>query len=439
LAQAEHVHDKTSKEGAAQMIQITYNQCVEDLQELIHRIANTADTLLASAEELARSQEDLSRRANREAANLEEISANLEEIASAVSENAKHADETKDLAQDVRGQLSQSTSIIDEVTGVIQKATKGAQETTQIAKAIQDIAFTTNILSLNASVEAARAGQHGKGFAVIAAEIRRLAQQVSEESKRSEAIIATLLTAMAAGESGMRQITETVHAIEAKALDMSEHVVAIAEATKEQDDGLQQIAQGVNDLEEGLAQNAAMAEEIQATSESLKRHTEDLTAIVQTFHMDDGQASAAPQTTDLTRALRQAIASHHQWRKRLLEAIYQGKAIDPKTAGDAHACGLGKLLEHNPDLKRLPDYPRIQALHEAFHDEARRIAQLIQAGHKKEARQALMGESVYNTRSQELIEALEDARSVLDSHLNPRASQRLAVITNQPKDDWEVF
>jgi len=205
LAQAQLIHDDTPKEGAAQTIQETYNQCVDHLQGLVEDITQAAQTLMNLSEELSQSQADLSERSSKEAASLEEISANTEEIATTVLENSKHADETRTIAEDVRARLSTAAQSCSSVVDIIMDATRRAQETTAIAKAIQDIAFTTNILSLNASVEAARAGEEGKGFAVIAEAIRGLANRAGQESQRAESIIGELVVAMDKGEKHCRR------------------------------------------------------------------------------------------------------------------------------------------------------------------------------------------------------------------------------------------
>jgi methyl-accepting chemotaxis protein len=277
--------------GIAQTIQTTYNQCVDDLQELIRKITETGHVLMVSTEELTQSQKDLSARTSREAASLEEISASLEEIASAVTENARHAKDTSTMAQEVHQSLEKGQSIVDEVIAAILQAAQDAEETTQITQMIQDIAFQTNLLSLNASVEAARAGSHGRGFSVIAEEIRRLAQQASIESKRSGAIIHTLIQATPKIKTGLQHMRTMIDTIHAKAASMADHVATITEATGEQDQGLRQIAQGINILDEGLSQNAAMAEEIHATSITLTHQTGALLDAIRQFHTDAAEST----------------------------------------------------------------------------------------------------------------------------------------------------
>jgi PAS domain S-box-containing protein len=286
LAAAMLVHDERDTTGAARLLQKTYNQCVDHLQALMGTVSRAAQTLMASSKELTQGQMVLSERASKEAASLEEISANVEEISSAVSESAKNAQETQAITEEILKLLNTSTNAINDVVEVIFGAAKAARETTQIAKLIEEIAFTTNLLSLNASVEAARAGQHGRGFAVIAEEVRRLALKVSEESQRAQAIIQTLLDAIGKGESGVQQVATVMDQIDGKSHTIAEHIQAIARATQEQDEGLKQIAQGINILDEGLAQNAAMAEEIHGTTIGLQEQAERLVHTTQQFESD---------------------------------------------------------------------------------------------------------------------------------------------------------
>ena len=286
LAAARLIHDERDTAGAARLLQETYNQCVDHLQALMGTVSKAAQTLMASSQELTQGQTVLSERVSKEAASLEEISANLEEISSAVSESAKNAQDTQTITEEILRLLNTSTNAINDVVEVIFGASNAAQETTQIAKLIEEIAFTTNLLSLNASVEAARAGEHGRGFAVIAEEVRRLALKVSEESQRAQAIIQTLLDAIGKGETGVQQVATVMDQIDAKSQTIAEHIQAIAGATQEQDEGLKQIAQGINILDEGLAQNAAMAEEIHSTTVGLQAQAERLVHTTQQFESD---------------------------------------------------------------------------------------------------------------------------------------------------------
>ena len=405
LAQARLAADATPVSGAALEIQQAYNETVTSLQATIHTVNEAAAAIDASGRELVINQNDLSERSSRESASIEEISASVAELSAAVSESARNAENTFNLAESVLENTREGKRVADHVTGFMTEVAKGARETSLISRAIQQISFQTNILSLNASVEAAKAGEEGKGFSVIAAEIRKLAMHASQEAVRTEGIIDALLRGMDKGEQGILQMAERIESIQGQVAQMTEHVKSIAHAAKEQDVGLAEIAKGIAVVEQGLSQNAALTEEIRATSDALMLHTEKLLAAIGHFQMDEGLEAESPAEGDRwNKAILHAINRHLAWRSRLSKALVSGE-IDLHEAGDENGCGLGRWLADNQKtLSRLAEYNQILLLHKAFHKEARKVAQLIQRGEKNKARGILEGKSRYNALTEELVQ-----------------------------------
>jgi PAS domain S-box-containing protein len=447
LANAEIVPDKAEKSGAARKIQEAYNATVAALQDLITAIRETTVSIESSSQELSQSQEDLSNRASREAATLEQISANIEEISTAVSENSNHAENTEKLARDVVERTMTGKASVDEVTKIIVHAASGAKETSLISRAIQQIAFQTNILSLNASVEAARAGEHGRGFAVIAEEIRKLAIHTSTEARRTEEIIALLQEGMEKGEQGMLAVNEQVESIQSSANDMAEHIKAIAEATKEQDKGLMELAKAIGLLEEALSQNAAMSEEIHATSESLKAQIGALIAELSHFHLDSASTPLAKQQRpfkcqdfQLDKEVQEAIRQHLAWRRHFAKALENGR-VDPQQTKDDARCDFGQWLRRSDYIKSHPQYEEIVQLHRAFHEEAERIATLIKNGQGEKAKEALRSDNGrYNQLTEKLVSALKSL--LQEAHAQPNRDKKLPLQAKSPSvasDEWEEF
>ena len=425
LAQARLAADTTPVSGAALEIQQAYNETVTSLQATIHTVNEAAAAIDASGRELVINQNDLSERSSRESASIEEISASVEELSAAVSESARNAENTFSLAESVSESTREGKRVVDHVTWFMTEVAKGARETSLISRAIQQISFQTNILSLNASVEAAKAGEEGKGFSVIAAEIRKLAMHASQEAARAEGIIDALLRGMDKGEQGILQMAERIESIQGQVAQMTEHVKSIAHAAKEQDVGLAEIAKGIAVVEQGLSQNASLAEDIRATSDALMHHTEKLLTAIGHFQMDEGLDAESPAEGDRwDRAILHAINRHLAWRNRLSKALVSGE-IDLHEAGDENGCGLGRWLADNQKtLSRLAEYNQILLLHKAFHKEARKVAQLIQRGEKNKARGLLEGSnSRYNALTEELVQQL---KKLLRNNAQPTTHKLLA-------------
>lgn len=403
LASAKIITDTEPRDGATRMIQQMYNDAVDGLQELVREVVDAAHIISVSSKELSQSQADLSERVNREAASLEEISANSEAIAAVFSENARHAQHTQEMALEVFERLVQGKETSVEVKDVIFTAVTGAKETTTIARAIQNMANTTHILSLNASIEAAREGSHG--FAVIANEIRRLAGQVAQYSERAEGITAALIDAMGKGETGIQELASALDTVAAQAQDMTRNIEAVSQTIREQEHGIQELTEGARTMEEGLSQNAAMAEEIHATSIGLRGQTEALMQAVGRFQVGEGAAAATGRDKSLAMAVYGAIADHHRFREKLIKAASGEVRLDPQEVGDAHLCNFGQFLDGKG--RDIQQCQRIRRLHEDFHVEARRIVSLINEGKQKETEQALIGNSRFNQMTEELVQAME--------------------------------
>ena len=441
LAKAWIIPDHEKADGAAKAIQDSYNEAVAGLKTLIEAVRQAGASIQVASAEIQQSQADLTARSSREASSLEEISATAEELSAATAQTAKNASESSSLAEDVHAHTTSAQQSVEAVADVIVNAVKSAEETRGIAQTIQQIAFQTNILSLNASVEAARAGEHGRGFAVIAAEIRKLSTHVGQESRRVEQIVDLLMRGMHNGEEGILQVAREIEGIERLSATMAEHARAIAEASKEQDHGLVELAKGVSSLEEALSQNAAMAEEIQASSEAMTHQVETLMDEISHFHLgEESQTvlslprdSAKPKAEQNTfiKAIRDAIQSHLKWRHTLGEAIQTGKT-DPQKAGDHRICDFGRWLSEDPIIQSHPAYSEIKALHQAFHEEAGRIAQMIQQGRKKEAFSALSPEGQFHHLTDELIAALKDL-------LKPAVVKPSTPKAPTTQEEWETF
>jgi methyl-accepting chemotaxis protein len=201
----------------------------------------------------------LSNGANNQAASVEELSSSMEQMVGNIGQNASNAKETELIA------LKSSKGIIDSKESMI-KALESIKKISGKIAVISDIAFQTNILALNAAVESSRAGEHGRGFSVVASEVRKLA----EHSKTAaDEIVQLSNQGLKLSEIAGQNLENIVPEIEKTAKLVQE----ISLASHEQDSGSSQINNAIQELNRQTQNNAATAEQLVAAAEYLKQHS----------------------------------------------------------------------------------------------------------------------------------------------------------------------
>ncbi|MEG2289813.1 MAG: HAMP domain-containing methyl-accepting chemotaxis protein [Clostridium sp.] len=255
------------------------------LSETIYQITAVADQVACASEQVAGSAQNISEGATDQASAIEELSASISEVSDQITmsaENAKKtngiADETKDIILDGNEKMKEMIFAMGEIS----KSSKGIE---QIIKTIDNIAAQTNLLSLNAAIEAARVGEAGKGFAVVANEVRNLASESSKAVQDTSILIENSIKAV---ENGTRVANETALSLEmivGKAVGITSLVKEITSATDEQSVSVNQINQGIEQISEVIQTNSATAQESAAASEEMTSQAYMLKELVDRFNL----------------------------------------------------------------------------------------------------------------------------------------------------------
>ena len=226
------------------------HKLIEDLNRMFGDINSSAEQVAVGAKQVSDSSMILSQGATEQASSIEELTAALEEISSQTEHNAKNADNANKLAEAAKSNGIEGNNQMKDMLQAMEDINKSSANISKIIKVIDDIAFQTNILSLNAAVEAARAGQHGKGFAVVAEEVRNLAARSAEAAKETTEMIEDSIKKSEVGTKITKETAEALNKIVDEVTKVSDLVNDIAKASNEQASAITQINQGITQVSE---------------------------------------------------------------------------------------------------------------------------------------------------------------------------------------------
>ena len=250
----------------------------------IDRIAKSlnkgSDHVAAASSQIASVSHSVAEKASDQAASIEETSSSLEEMSSMVKQNANNSKEAARLVNISSQSMKTSHKFLKQTKDCMSKISSDGEKTSKLLKNIDEIAFQTNLLALNAAVEAARAGESGAGFAVVAAEVRNLAQRAAETAKNTEKLIHTTLENMQEGVDLVATTMKEFYKMGDDAQKVSELFVDINAASQEQSQGISQINSAVADMDKVVQQNAADAEESASASEEMSTQANQIKGMV---------------------------------------------------------------------------------------------------------------------------------------------------------------
>jgi methyl-accepting chemotaxis protein len=250
------------------------------LRQTADSLGAGAEQIVAAAGQVSSSSQSLAEGASQQAASLEETSASIEEMTGMTRRNADSAEQAKAIAQSARNSADQSAASIGRLNTAMNELKGSSAEVAKIVKTIDEIAFQTNILALNAAVEAARAGEAGAGFAVVAEEVRSLAQRSAQAAKETAAKIENAQSKSEEGARISHEVTESLSGIIEQVRQLNGIVNEIAQASKEQSQGIDQVNQAVTRIDKITQSNAAGAEESASAAEELNAQATELNQLV---------------------------------------------------------------------------------------------------------------------------------------------------------------
>jgi methyl-accepting chemotaxis protein len=243
---------------------------IEKLKSVLENVKLSSTIVFENSSELNKTVEQMSIGANRQAATTEEISSSMNQIQENVKESSKNALITNTISNKASQSTQESSTILLEVVRVI-------NDINDKIGIVEEIARQTNLLAINAAIEAARAGQHGKGFAAVANEVKKLAEKSQDASKKIN-LLSTESSEIA------EKANNTLIALTPEIQKVSKLVNQISHSSTEQSSNISEITTSIQDLDNVIQQNATSSEELAAASDQLSKQAKSLQELINYFN-----------------------------------------------------------------------------------------------------------------------------------------------------------
>lgn len=263
------------------------------LNDTLSQINNSANLVSDESEQVSNGAQNLAQGASEQTASIEELSAAIHNLSDKIKENALNAVQAGEWATQTMDEVGQCNDKMQNMAKAMKRIEQTSSQISNIVKAIEDIAFQTNILALNAAVEASRAGEAGKGFAVVADEVRSLASKSAESAKSTSTLIADSLSAVSEGSKMVTDSLEALQAVEKSMAETQREHREIAEVTEEQATAIENLTNVMDQISAVVQTNSATAEESAAASEELSSQAQMMKSLVGQFQLRSSYSASA--------------------------------------------------------------------------------------------------------------------------------------------------
>jgi methyl-accepting chemotaxis protein len=296
---------------------------IRTLSRIITGLNEGADQVNDAAGQVSTASQSLAEGASEQASSLEETSSALEQMAAMTRTNAGNAQEANTQMEASRKLVEEGNTAMGQTSDAMNQIADASEQISKIIKVIEEIAFQTNLLALNAAVEAARAGEHGKGFAVVADEVRNLAQRAASAAKETGDLIEQTVQRVNRGVELNKSTSDSFAQIGESSSKVAELINQIANASNEQAQGVEQVNTAVSQMDKvtqsnasGAEESASAAEELAAQAQAVKGMVNELVAMIG-GKVDDQRSSRTRNATpkrEAASAVQSSRQSAESWK-----------------------------------------------------------------------------------------------------------------------------
>lgn len=270
---------------AYRALQVDFNAAVAALQHAMEDVVSGARSVREMTGEISAASNDLARRTQTQSASIEQTAAAMEQLTSTVRQGATDASKVAGIVREAKLTTEESSEVVERTVAAMQSIQASATDIAIIVNVIDGIALQTNLLALNAGVEAARAGESGRGFSVIAAEVRELAQRSAQAAKQIHKLINESSDRVAQGVQLVDLSGQSLKRIREDVSQIDGLVAEMASRANEQSSTVKEVSLAITDMDRTTQQNAATAEQTSSAAQGLTDGAEAMLDSVRVFRL----------------------------------------------------------------------------------------------------------------------------------------------------------
>ena len=340
----------------------------ENVSGLMAMISNAGEELSQSTDILTSSAEILSKSSNEQATSLEETAASLEDITNNIKSSSQNVAHMSNLSLEVTNSANIGKNLANKTAISMDEINKNVTAINESISVIDQIAFQTNILSLNAAVEAATAGEAGKGFAVVAQEVRNLASRSADAANEIKTLVENAAIKTGEGKQIADEMIGEYEELNSKITQTKEMIDSVAISSKEQEEGITQINAAINSLDHMTQQNAATSSQINNMASNVSNLSDKLIQVTSAATFDS-EVKEQVCDIDLVNEISKYKNDHINFKKKNFATLDTFKA---HKVVDCHSCNLGKWIDgqerKGTSFTKSTSWTELKKVHESIHN-----------------------------------------------------------------------